>query len=197
MPTSEYLKEAAWAVKAMLTGKELHDRWKKAEGGFAAVLQKASGKPWKLKKMDGPTEHGEVSLTWESEGLGTFTLYGASVSPKMVEVRLHYLDPKGMPEQPKVTKVQNEKVDDPSVLSKLLAQYKKKVEWLKSAQERIVDRYAAMSNKDLEKAIRASEVMLADLERNKKALPEEAYKSYRSAIERNIAKYKSQMTDEG
>ena len=144
LPTSEYLKGKSAAeriVMAGLSGVELHDLWKKSEHAFAAVLQKVSGYPWKLKKLDGPTQYGEVSLTWESDGQGTLTMYGASMSPKIVEVRLHYLDPKGMPEQPQVMRVPNEKVGDPAILSKLLTKYKSKIEWLKTAA--VVTRFLA------------------------------------------------------
>jgi hypothetical protein len=153
MPTSEYFKGKSAAERVMvagLTGTELHDAWEKAEHAFAAAIQKMSGQPWKLKKLDGPTQYGEVTLTWESEGQGTLILYGASMSPKMVDVRLHYEDPKGMPEQPQVMRVPNEKVGDPSIITKLLAKYKKHIPWMKAAN--VMARFLARSASEHEGA---------------------------------------------
>lgn len=123
---------------AGMGGQELHDLWKKQEPHFRQVLHEQSKQTWHLKEIKGPTEHGEVTIVWESPGQGSLALYGTSMSAKQNDVRLHYNDAEGMPEQPKVMRVPNEKMGDPSVLAKLLSQYKGKTEWTKAPKKEAV-----------------------------------------------------------
>lgn len=123
---------------AGMGGQELHDLWKKQEPHFRQVLHEQSKATWHLKEIKGPTEHGEVTIVWESPGLGSLALYGTSMSAKQNDVRLHYNDAEGMPEQPKVMRVPDAKMGDPSVLAKLLSQYKGKTEWTKAPKKEAV-----------------------------------------------------------
>lgn len=123
-------QQAAQPAVAM-GGKDLHDLWKKQEPHFRQTLHQQSKHEWHLKEIKGPTEHGEVTIVWESPGQGSLALYGTSMSEKQNDVRLFYSDPEGMPEQPKVMRVPNDKLGDPSIVGKLLAQYKGKTEWTK------------------------------------------------------------------
>jgi hypothetical protein len=134
MSIVERVAQAAMQPQAASLGTSqiIHDHLKKAEPHYLQFLHEQTKTSWHMKKFEGPTEHGETLITWDGGDQGTLTLVAMAVSDKVVDIRLHYADSSGMPEQPRVGRVSIDKVGDAkTVLGNLLAKYRGKTPWTK------------------------------------------------------------------